>query len=64
MIRRIKQAYSNLNPKGSHQWLETSIRLTHECRARFVRLRSASDIELKRPKDENWEGGISSFYVP
>lgn len=62
MIRRIKQAYSNLNPKGSHQLLETSIRLTHECRARFVRLRSASDIELKRPKDENREGYSAEFH--
>lgn len=53
MIRRIKQAYSNLNPKRSNQW--TDIRLADECRARFVHLRTASYIELKREKDENGE---------
>ncbi|KAM7460163.1 hypothetical protein LguiA_035899 [Lonicera macranthoides] len=61
MIRRIKQAYSNLNLKRIHPW--TDIRLADECRARFARLRSASDIELKRPKDENGEGYSAELWA-
>lgn len=64
MIRRIKQAYSNLNLKRIHPW--TDIRLQHISRRLticFVRLRSASDIELKRPKDENGEGYSAELWA-